>query len=252
MRKLWKTLDSVNSRMDSFLETISLSETESFPVFRNLWDFFSSKGNKTIFLSIGESASPMVELHLSETLGCKVHLLTENPEYQQKWTEIQSVLKTRKATEQTSEFAKQALRKWVLPTSICVSSAPCSFSTMKSTVSSICSGTGVDERVDILKIDATTSKLAETLYSILHNGYRPGILMIHWETSPDSTLETTLLAGHLQNIGYGLVAKSKNNYLYYFTDKNIYEMCSWETSESPNPLVAKFMELVQVKNQEKE
>ncbi len=238
--------------MENLLETIPVSDTESFPVFRNLWDFFASKGNKTVFLSIGESTSPMVELHLSETLGCKVHLLSETTEYQQKWNEIQAVLKTRKATEETSPFAKQALRKWVLPTSICVASLPFSFSTMKSTVQSICTGTGVDERIDILKIDTSNNKLAESLYSILHYGYRPGILMIHWETSPDSTLETTLLAGHLQNIGYGLVAKSQNNYLYYFTDKNLYEMCSWETSEVPNPLVAKFMEMAHVKNPEKE
>ncbi len=238
--------------MENLLETIPLSDTESFPVLRNLWDFFSSKGNKTICLSVGESSSPMVELHLSENLGCKVHLFLETDECKGKWAEIQTILKTRKSTEETSSFAKQALRKWVLPQNINVSPVSCSFSTIKSIVSSICSEIGVDERVDILKIDTTTNKLAEVLYAMLHYGYRPGILMIHWETSPDSTLETTLLAGHLQNIGYGLAAKSKNNYLYYFTDKNLYEMCSWETTEVPNPLVPKILELLQVKNPEKE
>jgi hypothetical protein len=76
--------------------------------------------------------------------------------------------------------------------------------------------------------------------------------MIHWESSPDSTLETSLVAGHLQNIGYGLVNKWKNNYLYYFTDKNLYEMCSWEATESPNPLLSKLFESFQMKNQTKE
>lgn len=238
--------------MDSFLELIPLSSSDSFPVFRNLWDFFSSKGNKTVFVSVGESASPMVELHLSETLGSKVHLYSEDTDYHQKWNEVKEILKSRKATEQTSEFGKQALKKWVLPNNICVSSAPFSFSTLKQEVGSICSAAGVDDRIDILKVDCKTNKLAEVIYSTLHNGYRPGILLIHWETSPDSMLESTLLAGHLQNVGYGLVAKYNNNYLYYFTDKNVYEMCSWETTNVPNPLVAKCIEVAQVKNPEKE
>jgi hypothetical protein len=236
--------------MDPLIEYIPIADGETFPVFRNLWEFFAAKGNKTVFVSIGDSSSPMVELHLSETLGCKVHLFSDQTETQNKWNETKEILKTRKTSEATSEFAKQALKKWVLPQNILLSSSPFTFSSAKSSIVSICSNLSLEERIDILKIDTTTASLAESLYAILHLGYRPGLVLIHWETSPDSTLETTLLAGHLQNIGYGLVTKSKNNYLYYFTDKNLYEMCSWETNEVANPLAAKFLELI--KNTEKE
>jgi hypothetical protein len=235
--------------MDPLIEYIPVGNGETFPVFRNLWDFFAAKGNKTVFVSIGNSSSPLVELHCSEVLGCKIHLVSDQTEVLNQWTETKDVLKTRKVSETTSEFAKQALKKWVLPQNI-LFLPPFTFSSAKSTVTSLCSSLNVEERIDILKIDATTSILAENLYAILHLGYRPGLVLLHWETPPDSTLETTLLAGHLQTIGYGLVTKSKNNYLYYFTDKNLYEMCSWETNEVANPLAATFLELI--KNTEKD
>jgi hypothetical protein len=238
--------------MDSLIEYIPIDTDEHFPVLKNLWEFFASKGNKTVFVSLGNSKSPLVDLHFSESLGCKIHLICETKENEEKWNEVKEVLKTRKVLETTSNFAKLAVKKWVLPQNILLSSNPLHFSSVKQSISSLCSALGVEERIDILKIDTSTTKLAESLYGILHFGYRPGIILVHWETSPDSTLETTLLAGHLQNLGYGLVAKSGNNYLYYFTDKNVYEMCSWETNEVPNPLVAKILETVHMKNPEKE
>jgi hypothetical protein len=234
--------------MDPILELIALNESENFPVFRNLWDFFAAKGSKTNFVSIGSSCSPMVELHFSENLGCKLYIFDENEETCQKWNEVKEVLKTRKPTETTSEFAKPSLRKWVLPQNIVVNNQVPTFGTMKSVIS----GLNENDRIDVLKVDCPGHKNAEVLYGILHYGYRPGILMIHWESSPDSTLETSLVAGHLQNMGYGLVNKWKNNYLYYFTDKNLYEMCSWESTESPNPLLSKLFESFQMKNQTKE
>lgn len=227
--------------MDSLIQFIPINEstTESVPVFRNLWDFFSSKANKTVFVSIGDSTSPMVELHLSEALGCKIHLVTEIPE---QWTDVKEVLKTRKILETTCDFAKNAIKKWVLPHNILMSSTPLSFSSVQPYVRSICSELSVEERIDVLKIDTSTAKLAELLYGILHVGYRPGMVLLHWTCTPDSSLETTLLAGHLQNLGYGLVAKSDTHYLYYFTDKNLYEMCSWEKTDVANPLIATLID----------
>jgi hypothetical protein len=234
--------------MDPIVEYLQINESETFPVFRNLWDFFAAKGNKTIFVGIGTGPSPLVELHFSESLGCKLHIFEEEEENCKKWKETQDILKTRKTNDSTSDFAKPAQKKWVLPQNIVIHPSMPTFSSLKSIVSSL----GENERIDILKLECSTAKTAEVLYSVLHNGYRPGILLIHWETSPDSTLETTLLAGHMQNIGYGLVTKNKNNYLYYFTDKNLYEMCSWEVSEVANPLVAKILESVEMKTSEKE
>jgi len=235
-------------RMDPLVENILLNESEKFPVFRNLWDFFAVKGNKTNYVSFGSSCSPMVELHFSESIGCKLYIFDEDEKACQQWEEIKEVLKTRKINESTSTFAKASLQKWVLPQNIVVNHQLPSFSTVKS----IISGLNEHDRIDVLKVDCSKDKNAELLYSVFHNGYRPGILMIHWESSPDSSLETTLLAGHIQNLGYGLVSKWNQNYLYYFTDKNLYEMCSWETSEVQNPLVSKLFESFEMKNQTKE
>jgi hypothetical protein len=234
--------------MDPMIELIPFNDSENFPVFRNLWDFFAAKGNKTTYVSFGSSRSPMVELHVSENLGCKIYLFDDNEKQCEQWNEIKEVLKTRKSTETTSDFANAALRKWVLPQNIIVNHQLPTFATMKSVIS----GLNETNRIDMLKVDCPKEKTAELLYAIFHNGYRPGILMIHWESSPDSLLETTLLAGHIQNLGYGLVSKWNQNYLYYFTDKNLYEMCSWETSEVQNPLVSKLFESFQMKNHTKE
>ena len=237
--------------MGSLVEAIEIGDKEYFPVLRNLWDFFAAKGNKVIFVSVGVSDSPLVELHFSEALGCKLHIFDENNERLEKWKEVKEVLKTRKTTETTSVFTKQAIKKWVLPQNILPSNESFSFGTTKPIVSAL-SISLQEERIDILKVAADTKTIASTLYPILHYGYRPSILMIQWETTPDSTVETTILAGHIQNIGYGLVSKFKNNYLYLFTDKNLYEMCSWESLDHPNPLVAKIVESISMKNQEKE
>jgi hypothetical protein len=237
--------------MVSLVEGIQLSEKEIFPVFRNLWDFFAAKGNKTVFVSVGNSCSPLVELHFSETLGCKIHVINDKPEEVQKWEDIKEALKTRKVTEESSEFVKQAVKKWVLPQNVVPTLGNFTFANAKSMIGTICSSLE-QPRIDVLKVNTDVSTMASTLYSLFHYGYRPGLLLLHWETSPDSTLETTLLAGHIQNIGYGLVSKFENNYLYMFTDKNVYEMCSWETLDAPNPLVAKLYESFLVKNQGKE
>jgi hypothetical protein len=234
--------------MDPVIENIALNDSENFPVFRNLWDFFAAKGNKTNFVSFGTSCSPMVELHFSENLGCKLYIFDNKKDNCEKWNEVKEILKTRKTNDTTSEFAKPAIRKWVIPHNIVIQSQLPTFGNFKSVIA----GLNENDRIDVLKIDCSGETTAELLYSMINNGYRPGILMIHWDSSPDSTLESTLLAGHLQNLGYGLVSKWKNNYLYYFTDKNLYEMCTWETSEVQNPLVSKLFESFQMKNQTKE
>lgn len=237
--------------MSSHIDAIQMSDGEYFPVFKNLWDFFAAKGNKVIFLSVGPTKSPVVELHFSEALGCKLHIFSQDAEYLEKWNEIKDILKSRRADEKTSFFAKQSLKKWVLPHNIITSTESLTFASTKKIVSSICANVN-EERIDVLKVDGDTQTIASTLYSVLHYGYRPGLLLIHWETTPDSTLETTILAGHIQNNGYGLVSKSGNNYLYMFTDKNIYEMCSWESTDAPNPLLAKLLDSFSVKNERSE
>ena len=220
-----------------------------FPVMRNLWDFFSRKGSKSVCVSVGSSDVPSLELHLSENIGCKVHIFDTTPGRIAQWQEVQSILKSRKSTEETSEFAKTALKKWVLPTNLFSYSYIPGFQSgaenLKTTMESICKPLG-ETRIDILKINIA-EETVPMLYAMLHYGYRPGLIFVSWNTSPDTTVENTLLAGHLQMTGYALVDTRGNNYLYYFNDKNMYEVCSWESNKSENPLIAKIMETASLK-----
>ena len=230
--------------MDAYIEYIALGNNEAFPVMRNLWDFFSRKGSKTVFLSVGVSSTPAVELHISENLGCKTHIFDTDAAKIAQWNEVQDILKTRKLTETTSEFAKAAMKRWVIPTNIIThTSFPHFQSTednLKHQVDELCKQLG-ESRVDILKLHLT-EQTVPVLYALLHYGYRPGLVLLTWNTLPDASVENTLLAGHLQMTGYGLAEMVGNNYLYVFHDKNMYEICSWQNNVVENPLMTRISE----------
>ena len=236
--------------MEHIVDLLNINDTEKFPVPKNLWEFFSAKKTNTIFLSLGTSSTPMVELHVSENLGCKIHIFDDSEESKKNWAAVSEMLTTRKSNDTTPEFAKCASKKWVLPRNLFyhnyIPHFQISEEGIQKTIKSICSNLN-EERIDILKLD-TIERTCGSLYAILSNGYRPGIVMIHWDPSPDSSLQNTLLAGHLQTCGYGLVAKYENNYLYYFTDRGLYDTVSWETNAVENPLVNGILESVLGKN----
>jgi hypothetical protein len=50
-------------------------------------------------------------------------------------------------------------------------------------------------------------------------------------------------AAHLQMLGYALVGKEDNRFLYYYTDVNYYETCSWEkvANKFENPLMRELV-----------
>jgi hypothetical protein len=235
--------------MDSFVDYIDLGAGSSFPVVKNLWDFFSKKGSRTVFFSVGQSSSPALELHISENLGCKIHIFVPQ-EKTVEWEEIQSLLKTRKVTETTSDFAKPAIKRWVLPTNITIHSYLPSFEkgehNLKTIVDEKCK-TLDEKRIDILKIEVNDDT-APILYGVLHYGFRPGILLVSWEKTPDNSTDSSLLAGHLQNVGYALVCKSGSNFLYYFNDKCVYDLCSWEDHVNENPLITKIFQMAVLKS----
>ena len=227
------------------------SKEEPWPMIANMWDFFSAKGTKTVFVSIGTGSSCLPDLDLCETLGCPLFKL-DTPDASQKWEEVKDVLKQRKVSETTSDFAKDAARKWVLPKNIYVESCMPGFSkgTIDNTipvkpwfelVEAHCRRMGLPEdqiRLDVVKVDASPYE-ASIFESLWQSGLRPSLLLVNWVSTPDTNLSTLLTAGHLQMLGYSLVAKEGNRYLYYFTDINYYEMCSWETPAKriENPLL---------------
>jgi hypothetical protein len=45
-------------------------------------------------------------------------------------------------------------------------------------------------------------------------------------------------------IGYRLFAKEGTKFLYYFSDSNLYEICSWEDTSVGNPLVGEIVRLM--------
>lgn len=233
--------------------TIGTSE-EPWPIIENTWHFFSEKGTKTVFVSVGTGNSCLPDLDFCETLGCPL-LKLDTPDVSQKWEEVKEILKMRKFTETTSDFAKPAAKKWVLAKNIHIETYLPGFykGTIQSGETQIetkpwfdivqehCRRMGLPDdqiRLDVLKIDACAFE-ASVFESLWQSGFRPSLLLVNWLSTPDSNLNTLLTASHLQMLGYALIAKEGSRYFYYFTDVNYYETCSWETPAKrfENPLM---------------
>jgi len=230
--------------------------SDRFPMIENVWDFFSSKGSKTIFISVGSSASPLPELDLSEMLGCPIHVFDTNSSRNAVWEETKELLKSRKAKDDTSLFAKEALKKWVLPRNINVDGTlPFIYegelvignekivtSSLREKVEAISENLGfpkAEAHIDLLKIDMA-EKEDLVLSAVLKARFRPSLLIVRWSHMPDEDMNTMLTAAHLQTLGYRLLAKEGSKFLYYYTDINYYESCSWQVVASTNPLIAEL------------
>jgi hypothetical protein len=216
-------------------------EGDKWPMLDSLWDFYNQKGVKTVFVSVGTGRTALIDLELAETLGCAVHLWGSTAS----WDEVRTILKDRKLPEGASDFAKGAETKWVLPKNvrsyagtpgITVSFDDCVHQTVESMKLT-------EPRIDILKISLTGGAERKLIYALVDTPYRPGLILVDWSEMPDAHLFTTLVAGHLQNCGYCLVASHGSHFLYMFNDKCMYEYCSWETNKVPNPLVTEIMKI---------
>ncbi len=241
--------------------TIGTKE-EPYPMIQNVWDFFSAKGPKTIFVSVGTGSSCLPDLDFAETIGCSL-LKVDLPDQMKKWEEVKEILKSRKPNETTSDFAKAAARKWVLPKNLSLQECiPTEYkgtlerdgSTYKtnswySLLKDHCVSLGMTEddlHIDVLKVDSTPFE-GIVLQSLIQSGFRPSLLLINWfEGSPDTSLPVLLLAAHLQMIGYTLIGKEGSRFLYYYTDVNYYETTSWEgiSKKLENPLISNLLRSV--------
>lgn len=249
--------------MSQLIPVITMGGKEDpFPMVQNIWDFFSEKGIKVVFLSIGTSKTPLVELEFSEMLGCPVHIFDPNEEVVAKWQEVKEILQTRKSTETTSAFASSASKKWVLPRNLIVQNTLPFFydgsvtvhekkwntQRVASCVKKACSSMNISddqERVDVLKITMENEE-ASIIYAFLHAGFRPAFILVHWTECPDTSIQSMNAAGNLQMMGYALIGKEGSNFLYYFNDNNYYETCSWEgiNKKSENPLINEIVKSV--------
>jgi hypothetical protein len=231
------------------------AKEELYPMIQNPWEFFSEKGLKTVFVSVGTGSSCLPELDIAETLGCPI-LKLDVPEDSAKWSEIKEILKSRKISDSTSEFAKVASRKWVLPKNLLVESCVPGFAQGSfhdgtavrpwiQVLQEHCSYLALPEgelRLDLLKVDKTPHQ-SMILHSLFDAGIRPSLILVNWNEAPDSDLRTTTTAGHLQMLGYALVGKEGTRFLYYYMDVNYYETCSWEgiAKHLENPMMSNLV-----------
>lgn len=241
-----------------------VGSSDRFPILDRIWDTYMGKGIRTVFVSVGASANALPDLELAESLGCPVHCVALNAKEESEWNEVAGILKERKRLD-GSDFSVGAEMKWVLPKNLRVQTALPWWSTgtmdisgavlrtqnMQEYAAEICANLKLKDnitRIDLLKID--TQKSAPGLErgilgAVLNAGFRPALVLVRWTDMPDVHLSATLAAGHLQNSGYTLVAKEDNKFLYYFSDEDMYQICSWEDIIGKNPM---FNEIVSAAN----
>lgn len=235
------------------------SKEDPYPMISNIWEFFNEKGTKTVFLSVGSGQTPLPELDICESLGCPI-LKLDTQANCDKWEECKEILKTRKAQDTTSDFAKAAQKKWVLPRNIHVTHGiPMTTNgsvdfygkqipsiSLIDAVIQHCKNMNIEEpRLDLLKVEDCAFE-SEVLHALILQGLRPAFLLICWNETPDTNTTSMITAGNLQMIGYSLIAKEKNRFLYYYTDVNYYESCSWEevSTNLQNPFVNNIVKTI--------
>jgi hypothetical protein len=80
----------------------------------------------------------------------------------------------------------------------------------------------------------------EVISSLLATHHRPSILYVRWSQNPDDSQLLTETAGHLQTVGYRLLAIRNSYFLYQYTGKDLYSCCSWTEPSMGHPLVTMF------------
>lgn len=232
--------------------------TEKWPMIESLWEFFSEKGIKTVFISIGAGSNAHADLEIAETLGCPLHIFEVRESILKNWETIQATLKSRKAPENPNGFVEGVEKKWVLPKNIRIHKEIPSFfngtielegqtypsKEVLSSVKDCCASMTLRDdqiRIDILKICMGNGYELPILHSALTTGFRPGLVLVEWSNLPDEHMSSCITAGHLQTCGYRLLAHYGNRFLYAANDRCIYEICSWQDNNNENPMVREII-----------
>ena len=84
----------------------------------------------------------------------------------------------------------------------------------------------------------------EIVYQLLRSPYRPGLLFVCWPIGPDDSNESAACAGHLQTMGYRLLAAAGSFYTYIYVDQCMYEICSWARTDCNNPMFEEYREQI--------
>jgi len=254
-----ETKPEKTSTVEIPIKLLGAKGTNPIPMLEKLWDFYSVKGIKTVFISLGTSSSPLAELEIAETLGCPVNIVEYDSTKLELWDKTNTILKARKVYGETvCDFTNEVVNKWVLPKNLRITNKLPFFYNgsielsgnvietvqLNQYVESVCSAMNISQenaRIDILNIQLGNELEQSVLLSFLNNCYRPGLVIVNYTHTPDSHLLSTLVAGHLQNVGYMLIGKEDSKFLYVYNDKNVYEFCSYETKNIDNPLIYEFL-----------
>ena len=252
----------MNMADPSLVSVIGKDSAEPFPMLERAWDIFSSKGIRTVFVSIGNSKSVAADLEIAEGLGCPINYVPLNTAETTAWAEVSAILKERKREESASPFSAGAENKWILPKnvraqatvpwwnngSVDLSSNSIKTQSVAGFAEPICTAMKVKDnitRIDILKVDTVAAAPGlerGIIGAVLNAGFRPAVVLVNWADRPDVGLATTVAAGNLQNCGYRLMSKIDNKFLYYFTDNDMYQLCSWEETTCQNPLMHELIQ----------
>ncbi len=217
--------------------SLQKENTVSYPILKDLYHFFSprSKNITAISFGLGEMG---IETHLISSTGCKINIFDSRPDKEGIFNKYFNILKTHSTEENSTEWEKELSQQWILVKNITFSKE------IPFTYSGTIDISGVltqlqkfsYERIDLCKIDYDDFNTS-IVNAILNAGYRPGILLIHWNKHPDHFTNTMLTAGHLQSSGYRLIGNEGKWFLYLFIDNCIYETCSWARTDVDNPMI---------------
>jgi len=235
------------------------SGVDPFPCIDNLPFFYSKKNMKTVFVSLGCSKSALVDLEIAEPLGCPIFVTPVGSS--EEWAELARVLKAHKRLPENSkyQFTEQTESKWVLSKNlrfqealpwwttgeIDLSGEKIKTQNFLSWTESICDSMKItDTRIDFIKVDLPSELERGVLMSMVDAGIRPSFIMVKWNKNPNTDVSTSLTAGHLQNCGYHLIGKYQNNFVYYYTDNDLYMTCNWDRTDVENPIIKTIIDRV--------
>jgi hypothetical protein len=202
------------------------------PMHAQLFQFFSPRSRKIQVVSIGTDCLGL-EVNVSEQTGCIVNIYDDRRYSHKTFQEALQVLTNRSTTpDQDEDWLKELANHWVKPENFVLhKTLPSIFTSMKENFPY--------DKIDILSINYPELE-CQFIYSILHHGYRPGILHVRWNEHPDSNVRSMLCAGHLQMCGYKLMAFHENAFFYLYGDECVYETTSWARVDCTNPALETY------------
>lgn len=209
----------------------------------NIYDFFSPRSKNLTVWSIGLQKGE-IESYFAENLGCEIKIFDGRSGKREYIEELKNCLEKHSFEETNSKEIKEIIKKWIKPNQFNYSDTlPFTMTGTMEINGEIIKTKEINnkenEKVDILKLDL--GKYNEILlYSVINEGYRPGLIYIHWESDPDNSVPAMIAAGNLQTIGYRLLGSSGKWYTYMFSDECMYEITSWNRTDNKNPMFEEY------------